>query len=56
VYFRAASFPFRGRTVNPGELAQTLVPSELKIAALSMLPVATRLEDDVRERCARVEL
>ncbi len=31
-------------TVKPLEEAQTLVPSELKMAALSMLPVATRLE------------
>lgn len=31
------------RTVNPGEVAQTLVPSELKMAALSMKPLPTRL-------------
>ena len=31
------------RTVKPGDEAQTLVPSELNMAALSMLPEATRL-------------
>lgn len=31
------------RTIKPGDAAQTLVPSTLKMAALSSLPVATRL-------------
>lgn len=31
------------RTVKPGDAAQTLVPSTLKMAARSTLPVATRL-------------
>lgn len=30
-------------TVKPGDEAQTLEPSELKMAALSMLPEDTRL-------------
>jgi len=33
----------RERTVKPGELAQTLSPLTLKMAALSMLPVPMRL-------------
>jgi hypothetical protein len=32
------------RTVKPAEVAQTLLPSLLKMAALSRLPVPTRLE------------
>lgn len=31
------------RTIKPGDAAQTLVPSTLKMAALSRWPVATRL-------------
>lgn len=31
------------RTVKPAEVAQTLLPSLLKMAALSMLPVPIRL-------------
>ena len=34
-----------GETVKPAEVAQTLVPSVLKMAALSRLPVPTRLEE-----------
>ncbi len=33
-----------GRTCQPGEHAQTLFPSVLKMAALSTSPVPTRLE------------
>lgn len=33
------------RTVKPVDAAQTLVPSTLKMAALSRLPVATRLNE-----------
>lgn len=32
-----------GRTLKPGDAAQALVPSTLKMAPLSRLPVATRL-------------
>jgi hypothetical protein len=32
-----------GSTVKPGLVAQTLSPALLKMAALSMLPVPTRL-------------
>ncbi len=33
-------------TLNPADEAQTLVPSTLKMAALSILPVPTRLQWD----------
>jgi len=34
-----------GETWNPDEVAQTLVPSALKMAALSTVPVPTRLQE-----------
>jgi len=37
--------------VKPEEVAQTLLPSLLKMAALSTLPVPTRLEDIVLAHC-----
>lgn len=43
LYAATTSFISSGFTVKPADVAQTLVPSLLKMAALSTLPVPTRL-------------
>jgi hypothetical protein len=49
LYALTTSFISAGDTTKPAEVAQTLSPSLLKMAALSMLPVATRLTEVLAE-------